>query len=194
MAGNTIHVAGSYIDVHDNENVYLSVDKAVVKTGERSEGDAEPADEEKQEGEADSPTEEQEEPREELNLFAPKRNLQELLKQPWLATVRTDKRYDAAWTDGFLEALMASEYGEGIARQWAVSGVRNKRNQLKGYVVGLLKDAGVLKGSYDAIAARIGLTHEVRTFSSYMGRGKKQPYAGWVKEYVAASGYVSNEG
>ena len=31
MAGNTIHVRGSYIDVHDNENVYLSVEKAEVK-------------------------------------------------------------------------------------------------------------------------------------------------------------------
>ena len=31
MAGNTIHVQGSYIDVHDNENVYLSVEKAEVK-------------------------------------------------------------------------------------------------------------------------------------------------------------------
>ena len=31
MAGNTIHVQGSYIDVHDNENVYLSVDTAAVK-------------------------------------------------------------------------------------------------------------------------------------------------------------------
>ena len=31
MAGNTIHVQGSYIDVHDNENVYLSVDRAEVK-------------------------------------------------------------------------------------------------------------------------------------------------------------------
>ena len=31
MAGNTIHVQGSYIDVHDNENVYHSVDKAEVK-------------------------------------------------------------------------------------------------------------------------------------------------------------------
>ena len=31
MAGNKIFVQGSYIDVHDNENVYLSVDKAEVK-------------------------------------------------------------------------------------------------------------------------------------------------------------------
>ena len=31
MAENKIFVQGSYIDVHDNENVYLSVDKAEVK-------------------------------------------------------------------------------------------------------------------------------------------------------------------
>ena len=31
MAGNKIYVQGSYIDIHDNENVYLSVDKAAVK-------------------------------------------------------------------------------------------------------------------------------------------------------------------
>ena len=31
MAGNRIYVQGSYIDVHDNENVYLSVDKAEVR-------------------------------------------------------------------------------------------------------------------------------------------------------------------
>lgn len=30
MSGNTINVQGSYIDIHDNENVYLSVDKAKV--------------------------------------------------------------------------------------------------------------------------------------------------------------------
>ncbi|MBR1801433.1 MAG: hypothetical protein IJ767_08115 [Bacteroidaceae bacterium] len=122
---------------------------------------------------------------EELNLFAPKKNLQELLKRPWFAQVRTDARYDAAWTDGFVEALMASEYGEGIARQWAVQGVRGKKSQLKGYVVGLLVDAGVLTGGYDAIARKIDPNGKKRTFSSYMGRGKKQPYAEWVKEYVA---------
>ena len=30
---NTINVQGSYIDVHDNQNVYLSVDKAEVRMG-----------------------------------------------------------------------------------------------------------------------------------------------------------------
>lgn len=34
--GNTINVQGSYIDVHDNENVYLSVDKAKVSMGQES--------------------------------------------------------------------------------------------------------------------------------------------------------------
>ena len=34
MAGNNVYVQGSYIDVHDNENVYLSVDKAKVTVGD----------------------------------------------------------------------------------------------------------------------------------------------------------------
>ena len=117
---------------------------------------------------------------------SPKKNLQELLKGAWFADARTDEKYDATWTDSLIEALMTSEYGEGIARQWAEDGERNKRDQLKGYVVGLLKDAGILKGSYDSIARKIGLTQEARTLSRYMGQGKKQPYADWVKEYVAA--------
>ncbi len=35
MSGNRIYVQGSYIDVHDNENVYLSVDKAEVNMGNK---------------------------------------------------------------------------------------------------------------------------------------------------------------
>ena len=34
MAGNIIHVQGSYIDIHDNEVVNLSVDKGEVKIGD----------------------------------------------------------------------------------------------------------------------------------------------------------------
>ena len=40
MAGNTVYVQGSYVDVHDNEVVNLSVDKAgkvVVADGQQSE-------------------------------------------------------------------------------------------------------------------------------------------------------------
>lgn len=40
MAGNNIYVQGSYIDVHDNEHVYLSVDKAEVKVSEKIEQQA----------------------------------------------------------------------------------------------------------------------------------------------------------
>lgn len=133
------------------------------------------------------------EPQEELNFFAPKKNLQVLLKQAWFAEVRTDAKYDATWTDGFVEALMASEYGKGIARQWAIQGARNKRNQLRAYVVGLLTDAGVLKGSYVEIANKTGLNNKERTFSTHMSRGKKQPYADWVKEYVKGDENVSEK-
>lgn len=41
MAGNRIYVQGSYIDIHDNENVYLSVDKAEVRMGQAVEAAAE---------------------------------------------------------------------------------------------------------------------------------------------------------
>ena len=34
MAGNKIYVQGSYIDIHDNQNVYLSVDKAQVSVAD----------------------------------------------------------------------------------------------------------------------------------------------------------------
>lgn len=34
MAENKIYVQGSYIDIHDNENVYLSVDKASVNVND----------------------------------------------------------------------------------------------------------------------------------------------------------------
>lgn len=120
----------------------------------------------------------------EQNFNAPKINLQRLLQQSWFAEVRSDEKYDSTWTDCFIEALMASKYGEGIARDWAVQGAREKKKLLKSYIVGLLKDAGVLKGSYDAIATKVALTEKPRTFSRSMAEGKKQPYAEWVKEYV----------
>lgn len=120
-----------------------------------------------------------------LNYFAPTKNLQELLRQPWFKALCTDVRYDQKWTDGFISALMASEFKDGIAQDWAIQGKRRKVTQIKGYIVGLLSDAGVLKGSYDSIAARIGLTDDPRSFSRYMSQGKKQPFAEWVSDYVS---------
>lgn len=120
-----------------------------------------------------------------LNYFAPTKNLQELLRQSWFKALRTHERYNQQWTDGFVSALMASEYKDGIAIDWAIQGKRRKVTQIKGYIVGLLSDAGVLKGSYDSIAARIGLTDDPRSFSRYMSQGKKQPFAQWVLDYVS---------
>lgn len=137
---------------------------------------------------------------EELNYEAPKINLQHLLRQPWFSDARSDEKYTAEWTDAFVEALMGSEYGEGIARDWAwnIGGERNRHIQIKGYVVGLLVDAGVLKGSKRTIAKRIveerndkNLTEEdfwkeVSKLSRkmYTDTAGKQPYAQWVKGYV----------
>ena len=120
-----------------------------------------------------------------LNYFAPTKNLQELLRQPWFKALRTHERYNQQWTDGFVSALMASEYKDGIAQDWAIQGKRRKVTQIKGHIVGLLSDAGVLKGSYDSIAARIGLTDDPRSFSRYMSQGKKQPFAEWVSDYIS---------
>lgn len=120
-----------------------------------------------------------------LNYFAPTKNLQELLRQPWFKALCTDARFDQQWTDDFISALMASEFKDGIAQDWAIQGKRRKVTQIKGYIVGLLSDAGVLKGSYDSIAARIGLTDDPRSFSRYMSQGKKQPFAEWVSDYVS---------
>lgn len=120
----------------------------------------------------------------ELNYFAPTKILQEMLKEDWFEEVRSKVDYDEQWTDAFIDALMASEWKDAIATDWSINGKRNKRTQIKGYVVGLLTDAGVLKGSYDAIARRIDPTDETRRFSRYMSQGKRQKYAEWVMEYV----------
>ncbi len=130
-------------------------------------------------------TQNQNESQKEINYFAPQKNLQEMLKQDCFNEVRKDQKYDEKWTDAFVEDLMKSEYGKTIAEDWALKGSRNKRNQIKGYVFGVLKDAGVLKGGYDTIAAKVVGKDEARTFGKYMGEGKNQPYAEWVKDYVS---------
>jgi len=125
-----------------------------------------------------------------LNHFAPMKLLQEMLKGEWFKEMRSDERYDSGWTDQFVSALMASEWGDEIARDWAFDGARNRRMMVRAYVVGLLKDAGVLKGSYDAIAKTMGIMEKPRMFSRYMGNGKKQGYAEWVLNY-AEGGSIS---
>lgn len=160
------------------QNIYMGSQQPTEPTTEDAAAEPQPT-EPTSASEPTEPTSAAEQP---LNLFAPKKNLQELLRGAWFAEVRSNARYDAAWTDAFVEALMQSEHGEEIAREWAVKGERSKRTQLKAYVAGLLKDAGVLRGSYDAIAAKIDPNDQKRSFSRYMSQGKRQPYADWVLE------------
>ena len=183
MAGNTVYVQGSYVDVHDNEVVNLSIDKATVQLDSA---------EHRQQVEVSTMVERHvaygetsvEAPKQDSNYFAPTKNLQELLRQPWFKEVRTRAEYSEQWTDSLVRALMASEWKDDIARDWSVQGKRKKINQIKASVVGLLVDAGVLKGSYDSIAAKADITEDPRSFSRYMGKGKKQPYADWLMDYV----------
>ena len=118
----------------------------------------------------------------ERNYFAPTLSLKRLLKSSWIEQVLNREKYNEQWMDVFIDALMASEYREEIACDWEK---KDKRLLIKGYILGLLKDAGVLKGSYDKIAENAHLTEKSRTFSRYMGEGKKQHYAGWVINYVS---------
>lgn len=166
-------------------NYQPTIKEQHIHMGEKSAEVQQESNAEYEKQEDDSPAEELHNPKDKLNFFAPKKNLQELLKGAWFAEIRSDEKYNSQWTDSFIKDLMASEYGEVIARDWAVTGARDKKNQLKAYIVGLLKDASVLKGSYIEIGNKTGLNNKQRTFSSYMARGKKQPYAEWVKEYVA---------
>lgn len=129
------------------------------------------------------------------NYFVPTIQLQALLKEDWFKEFRTSETYNEKWTDDFINALMTSQWKDNIAKDWAVTG-REKKSQIKGYIVGLLKDAGVLKvRSYDSLAKRIGFRRydhkkkeevimNYRTVSRYMFDGHNQPYADWVTSYV----------
>lgn len=75
--------------------------------------------------------------------------------------------------------------GREIAKAWEN---KDKRESLKGYVVGCLKDAGVISGTYDGIAKQMDYNEDsYRTFSRYLGRGKNQDYFLWIKDYVEKS-------
>lgn len=123
--------------------------------------------------------------KDDLNYFQPTRHLKDLLKQDWFKQLRSNKRYDEAWTDAFVEALMASKWKDDIAREWAVKGKREKKNQIKAYVVGLLVKEGVLKGSYNKVAQQMDILDNSRTFSRYMSKCTGQPYADWITDYIS---------
>lgn len=121
----------------------------------------------------------------EPNYFQAGRFLKAVLNGELFEEVRTHKRYTKKWREAFVDALLKSDYSWGIAKAWED---QNKREPLKGYVVGCLKDAEVISGAYDQIAKLMGYDdNSYRSFSRNLGRGKKQPYSLWIKDYVEKS-------
>ncbi len=128
--------------------------------------------------------------RPDLNYFAPKKILQDLLAMEWFDKVNSDKkRFTVVWRNQLIEDLMASRYRDEIAEAWAN---KDLRLQVKGHVMGALSVAGVLKKSALAIAriyygTGADNTKEVKTLAKYMGDSRKEYYTDWIKEYVGRS-------
>lgn len=121
----------------------------------------------------------------EPNYYQAGRFLTEVLNGIWFEEVRTHQRYTSKWRKAFVDALLASDYGRDIAK---AREDKDKREPLKAYVVGCLKDAGVISGTYDGIARVMGYDEEsYRSFSRNLGRGKNQDYFLWIKAYVEKS-------
>lgn len=116
-----------------------------------------------------------------LNYFAPEKNLKVLLSEEWFEIHRTDKQYDHRWTNDFVNALMASEHRDYIAMEW---GRGKRQDYIRGCVLGLLKEGGIIKGSMDSIARSAGVCENYRTFSKYMGQCRQEPFAEWILDYI----------
>jgi hypothetical protein len=118
-----------------------------------------------------------------LNYFAPAKNLKVLLTEEWFGMLTADEKlFTTKWLHVCVDALMASEWRDQIASDWTVA---DKRLGLKCMIIGLLKDAGVIRGSYNSIAKLLDMDNEnPATLAKYMGMGKKQPYAEWIADYV----------
>ena len=130
----------------------------------------------------------------EPNYFAPTINIQTLLKKPWFTEFRSDKKYNEKWTDTFVDDLMHSDHKNYIAKAWALQGKLDQKTKLKAYVVGSLREAGVLEGSCLAIAKEYfdvpndpknkEAATKANTFSNYMGHCQDTDFHLWVLDYV----------
>ena len=120
---------------------------------------------------------------EEKNCFAPMKNLEMLLKRDWFKVWRTNDKYTAKWIDGLVEALMESEWKGLIADEWSKE---KKRLMLKCKIIGVLIDAGVLRGNYNQLSKVLPEKEgkKAASLAEYMGKGKKEPYADWIIAYV----------
>ena len=121
-----------------------------------------------------------------LNYFAPTKNLQMMLCEEWFDKVSADKtKYTVAWREKFVTDLMASEYRDKIAEDWAKS---DQRLQIKGRIIGALIAAGVINKKALAVARTYYNTNEntaeVKTLAKYMGDSRKEYYTDWIVDYV----------
>ena len=117
------------------------------------------------------------------NTFGIVNSLTRLMQQDWFKDFRTDKKYDHAWIEKFVSALLASEHQQELLTIWQDA---DKRLTLKGNIIGCLNKAGIIDGSDLSIAAAImqGQEKDNKTFASYMGRGRKRHFFDWICGYV----------
>ena len=121
-----------------------------------------------------------------LNYFAPKKNLQMMLCEEWFDKVSADKkRFTTVWREKFVADLMASEYRDKLAEDWAKS---DQRLQIKGRIIGALIAAGVINKTALAVARTYYNINEnaaeVKTLAKYMGDSRKEFYTDWIVDYV----------
>ena len=119
---------------------------------------------------------------ENTEYFAPYFHIKKMLRETWFEKLRADCKYNGSWADAFADALVRSEHGLQIVNDWSEKG-----NQIKGYVLGCLKEAGVFKSdvSNDRIARDAGIMSNTRSFGKYIGKeSQEQPYAEWIKKHV----------
>jgi len=127
-----------------------------------------------------------------LNFKSPTIVLQRMLEGDWFDRVSADKGlYNKDWRNKLVADLMASEHGAYIARLWQHE---DKRLTIKGQLLGTLVGAGVMSKNKSAVARAFLVISdntrdedekkEVNTFGKYIGKGDKEPYADWVKDYV----------
>jgi hypothetical protein len=132
--------------------------------------------------------------RPDLNYFAPKKILQDLLAMDWFDEASADKKkYTVKWRNQLIEDLMASDCRDEVAEAWAN---KDLRLQVKGHVMGALTKAGIfLKNKYTPIAriyyGTLEDSKDSDTLAKYMGEYKKTFYGDWIVEYVTKSNNVS---
>ena len=126
---------------------------------------------------------------EDADTFGIVNSLTRLMQQAWFKEFRTDPKYDHAWIEKFVSDLLASEHQQELLTIWQDA---DKRLTLKGNIIGCLRRAGVIDGSDLGIATALlnGTVRENKTFSSYMGLGKKMichknsNFCSWIYEHV----------